>query len=516
MSRLLLCLAALAACDRDPAPATTVLALRVTADGTPTAARVQLFDQSKGGTEPLHAGSIDLFGARQGATACVIAPGVTATWNGIVLAAGTAELPVGADRCEPSPAIPYGRYRVVAWKGIEHERWEGTVDLSAGRGRVELAIVLERAWQPTGWLAADFHVHAHGSNDSNMPFAQRAAAQAAAGIQVTALTDHNVTGTLADAIREVGLDGVLVGLPSIELTSDQTHANVFPVPLGSEPPAASIVGASPTALFAAARAFPGDPIVQLNHPRFRVTALFDGTGWDGTSWPPPFPRGFDAFEVINGFTAFSVDGDRRIDDGVRDLYTFTDHGWIVSAHGASDTHDYNWVHDGLARTYVHAPGVQVQPFDQRAFVAALRAHRTLATTGPWLEVTVAAAQGAPGVGPGELARADQGAVWVTVTVAQARFVKLERIRITVGTPAGPTLVHTLPVPPNVRTHTWSGRLDLGTQDTWIGVTTDGDTPLPVEQTGTYQRDKWRRAGNTPAAVITPVLVDADGDGRWTR
>ena len=54
-------------------------------------------------------------------------------------------MPIGADACTPSPAIAYGRYRVWAWRGVEYERFEGEVDLSAGRGRVELAIPLERA-----------------------------------------------------------------------------------------------------------------------------------------------------------------------------------------------------------------------------------------------------------------------------------------------------------------------------------------------------------------------------------
>ncbi|MEO8844854.1 MAG: hypothetical protein ABI591_23910 [Kofleriaceae bacterium] len=40
--------------------------------------------------------------------------------------------------------------------------------------------------------------------------------------------------------------------------------------------------------------------------------------------------------------------------------------------------------------------------------------------------------------------------------------------------------------------------------------------LPLELTGTYQRDKWKHAGVTPFAVLSPILVDGDGDHHWKR
>src|SRR5262249_18499390 len=148
------------------------------------------------GGSPLHMGALDLYGRRQGGAACPLAPDVVGSWDGLILARGAGEVPVGADACDPAPAIPYGVYRLWAWRGVEYERWEGTVDLSAGRGRVELAIPLERAWTPHGTLAADLHVHAYASGDSTMPNPQRVVAQAAAGVQVIALSDHNMNGDL--------------------------------------------------------------------------------------------------------------------------------------------------------------------------------------------------------------------------------------------------------------------------------------------------------------------------------
>jgi len=499
-------------------PSSTTFAVRVTDRGAPVAARVLLIDDRGA---PLHMGNLDLYGARQGGAACAIAPGVVGSWDGLILGYGIAAIPVGADRCVPSPAIPYGRYKVVAWRGIEYERFEGVVDLSEGRGVVELAIALERAWIPHGTLAADLHVHAYASNDSTLPNPQRVIAQAAAGVQVVGLSDHNTNGDLDAEIAELQLGQVIASIASDELTSDQLHVGVYPVEVDRGAPAgggpgASVARASPRQLFDLARAMPGHPIVQLNHPRFRVTSLYDGTRWDGVAWPPPFPLDFDAVEVLAGYTAFNVPGDRRFDDGVRDFYTMIDHGHLFAALGNSDTHDLNWVLDGTTRTYVYVDDPRLAPFDEAGFIAQLRARRVVATSGPWLDVEAAAAQGATAtVGPGQALRG-HGAIWLDVTVSQARFVHADRIRITIGAPAGPQLVQTVDIPANAHRFHWAGAVAIGGADTWIGVTADGDTALPLEQTGSYQRDKWKHPGVTPFAIASPILVDVDGDHRWRR
>ena len=502
--------------DAAPAPprpvSTTTLVLRVTDRGTPVGARVQLF----AGDRPLRIGALDLWDARQTTTACPIAPGVVGSWSGLLLARGAAEIPVGADACSPSPAIPYGRYRVLVWRGVEYELWEGTVDLSAGLGRVELAAPLERAWTPYGTLAADLHVHALASGDSGLPNRQRVIAQAAAGIQVIALSDHNVSGDLDAEIADLGLEDAIASIASNELSAAVGHIGVYPVNVvpgaerGGGPPSEEIGPARPPALFAMARRLGRDPIVQVNHPRLRWEALFDAVAWDGLAWPPPFPLAFDALEVVAGHTAFNAEGDRRLDECVRDFYTLLDHGHPVAPLGNSDTHDLNQIFDGTARSYVFVDRPSTAPFDEDAFVAAIRARRVVATSGPWLDVEVAASRGGATVGPGGSLRA-RGAAWVDVTVQQARFVRVDRIQISVG--GRPP--RTIAVPRGERSFRWAGAVEVGRADTWIGVTADGDTPLPAEVTGDLHQETGR-PGVTPFAIAGPILVDADGDRRWRR
>ncbi len=498
---LLLAVTAAAACSKKPAPRYTTLAIRVTDGKTPVGARVLLLDAQG---EPVRFGELDTYGERQGTSAVTIAPSVVGSWDGIILADGTGDISIGTD-------IPYGRYHVWAWRGIEFELWQGDVDLSPRRGKVALDIRLERAWTPTGTLSADLHVHAFASGDSQVPNPQRVVAQAAAGIQVVGLSDHDVSGDLDAEISALHLGDRIVSIRSNELSSDELHVGVYPAL--STPPEADILHADAEHVFAIAHAMPGHPIIQLNHPRFRVTALYDARNWDGVSWPPPFPLAFDAVEVLAGYTAFNAPGDRRFDDSVRDYYTFVDHGHVITPLGNSDTHDLNWVLDGTTRNYVYVDDPRTQPFDQAGFLAAIRARRVVATSGPWLDVEVAPAKGlTPTVGPGQFVTPRDHAVWVDVTVAQTRFVHTDRITITVGGRGA----QTIPVPPHVRKHRWRGRVEVGDTDTWIGITADGDTPLPLPLTGTYQKDKWQHAGVTPFAIASPILVDADGDGHWKR
>ncbi|MBA2544347.1 MAG: CehA/McbA family metallohydrolase [Deltaproteobacteria bacterium] len=497
-----------------PPRSTTTLVVRVTDRGVPVAARVLLYANEA----PLRMGSIDIWGERQGGAACEIAPDVVGSWDGLILGRGVGEVPVGVDPCIPSPAIPYGIYKVMAWRGIEYELWYGTVDLSANRGRVELSIALDRAWTPHGTLAADLHVHARASDDSHVPNPQRVVAQAAAGVQVIALSDHNTNGDLADDIAALKLQDVVTSLPSNELSADLLHAGVYPVtvdrnkPNNGSPSTEALNAASYDEFFKMARELVPDGIVQLNHPRLRSAALFDATEWDGIKWPPPFPLSFDAIEVIAGHTSFNVPSDRRLDECVRDYYTLVDHGFVVAPLGNSDTHDLNWILDGSARTYVYVDEPRTKPFDRDAFVTAIKRRRVVATNGPWLDVEVSPAKGEPAVGPGGSVQAN-GTAWLDITVEQTLFVRPEKLRITIGGKTGPELVQTIDVP-RQRTFRWSGSIELPKRDTWIGVTVDGDRPLPREVTGSYHYDRKRSV--TPFAIVSPILVDADGDRRWRR
>ncbi len=483
---------------------TLTLSVRDGAGGPLVPARVVLWD----GDAPVRFGTLDFGGGkRQVAGVCTLGPGVLAGWHGLMLARGVGEVPIGGgDGCEPTPALPAGRYGVWAWRGFEHDLWQGEVVLEGGAD-VRLDIALVRAFDPGSALAADLHVHAAGSNDSMVPLRVRAITQAVTGVRVSALSDHAASGDLDQAIVDEGLGPWLASLASNEAGNDSAHYGVYPVPVvpglprGGSPDVAEMARWTAAQAMAWGHGLPGRPVVQVNHPRFRVYALFDTAGWNGEAWPPPFPLDFDAVEVLAGHTAFNVDGDRRIDQGVRDFYTLIEHGAWVTAVGTSDVHHLSGVLDGVARTYVFVDDARTQPFDEPGFVAAVKARRALATTGPWLDVEVVAVGGDTVAGPGQTVRAPGGEVTVDVELAQASFVHADHIRILVGG----RVVRTEPLAAGTRRHRLTVTLPVS-PPTWIGVDAGGDQPLPVELTGTYQLEKGR-TGVTPFAIINPIRVE---------
>jgi hypothetical protein len=457
------------------------------------------------GDAPVRFGKNDVAnGHRQVHGACEPAPGVLGTRHGLVLGNGQARIVIGTEsgNCEP---VPSGRYRIWAWRGFEHERWEGDVTLGHGR-HVVLTIPLARAWRADGTLAADLHVHAARSNDSGVRDTWRAMTQAAAGIQVIALSDHASSGDLDEAIAAVGLERLVASLPSNEAGNDFAHLGVYPVPVtpgaprGGSPRAEEMTAMTTPQLVAWARGLPTRPVVQINHPRFRHYSLFDSSGWDGTTWPPPFALDFDAMEVLAGHTAFNAPGDRRTDDGVRDFYTFARNGVRVTGVGSSDTHHLNGILDGVARTYVFVDDVRLAPFDRDGFVAALRAQRAVATTGPWLDVEVVDGKGGASAGPGQELAAPSGRVRIDVELHQAGWVHATRVRVLVGG----VVARAEEVPPGARGHRVSFEIAV-TAPTWIGVDASGDDPLPAEMIGSYHQEHGK-VGVVPFAIINPIWV----------
>src|SRR6185312_2882842 len=107
---------------------------------------------------------------------------------------------------------------------------------------------------PHGTLSADLHVHAFASHDSNLPNPQRVVAQAAAGIQVVGLSDHDVSGDLDAEITALHLDDRIASIKSNELSSDNLHVGVYPAL--STPPEANILHADAEHVFAIAQAMP--------------------------------------------------------------------------------------------------------------------------------------------------------------------------------------------------------------------------------------------------------------------
>jgi hypothetical protein len=379
------------------------------------------------------------------------------------------------------------------------------ITLEPRMGKIQLRAPLRRAWSTDEALSADLHVHAVGSADSWTPRRMRVITERVAGIQVIGASDHNFNSTYDDSIEEMGLTGKIASLTGDEVTTDLLHANVFPAVIQKGAPGDGAVlgfmNSTAREIWTKLRQLPLHPYVQLNHPRLRYAAYYDYVGWNGESWPPPMPIDYDAVEVVNGMSAFNETGDERIMRGAEDLYNLVDHGYLVTGVANTDTHHLTSILAGLPRNYVFAADPRLDPFDEDGFVDALRQRRVLMTTGPWLDVRVSGAR------MGEIAAATGGKVTVSIVLLEASYVKISRIRVLLRR----QLVQALDVPPGSTHFEWSGEVEVGATDGWIAVDAIGTEPLPRELHGLAVGKKAMPA----FAMINPILVDGDGDGRYT-
>lgn len=496
-----------------PRPTSTTLVVTITdgEGGPPLPGRVLLTDSAG---NVLRIGTKDMFGGLdQDRGFCDLAPGVIGTWDGIALPDGTGEMAVGEnDRCDPTgPAIPFGHYRLTALQGIEHEFFETDVDLSERRGKVVVVAPLRRVFTPAGALAADLHVHAAGSGDSNVPRDVRVQSELVTGIKVIGASDHNLNSSYDEVIAALGLAGKIASIGSNEASGANIHANVFPVvidpskPNMGAPRGEDIGGLPASQFFAALHALPRAPFVQLNHPRLRFAAYFDAAGWNGRSWPPPMPLDFDGVETVTGWYAYDIPGDERLSLAVQDLFTMIHHGKVVTATANSDTHHLSSILAGMPRNYVFVDDPSLAPFDEDGFVAALWGRRVLVTTGPWITTTVG------GATVGGQTSAIDGVVHATVSLRQASYVKATRMRLWVGG----AIRETVPIPAGATEWSWSGDVTVGELDTWVAIAVDGTEYVPRALHGEYLGHRPDIPGMQPFALANPVLVDADGDGTWT-
>ena len=171
--------------DGDAAvPGSTVLHVRVhdAASGKPLPAKIFLRDAVT--NEQLHFGNFVENPVCMGMAASLRelgSGGALATWNGVALWNGEARIPIGTawevpgNGCPDSAGvlarrqgIPFGRYLVVAARGLEYELTTAEVDLGPGRGEVSIDLPLSRTVDTRGYLAADMHIHS-GSPTARAP-----------------------------------------------------------------------------------------------------------------------------------------------------------------------------------------------------------------------------------------------------------------------------------------------------------------------------------------------------------
>lgn len=397
--------------------------------------------------------------------------------------------------------LPVGRHRLVASRGPQWELDSVEVDVADG-ATTDVALSLEHVVQTPGVMCGDFHVHTHRSFDAEDDAALKVHAAAAEGLEIPVRSDHEWVADFEPVIAAEGLEEVLYGMGSLELTTFvYGHFGVFPLdpdPDARNGGAVPWVGRSPSEVFTDAESRVGrfgPAALMINHPREGLALLgyFVAAGYDpvtGTAAAPDL--WWDEFRLHEVFNDSDYDANEA---NVADWYSFLARGRRVVAMGNSDSHEVAGSPIGYPRTCI-ALGLD-SPTELRAGGgAALVRDRLLdgaaAVCGG---VTVeAAARG--GVGLGGTLEAAMERESVEVTVRAPSWVTVDRLRVFVNGALSETIAlddsTADPLDPTIR---FRGPVEIATSvgETFLVLVADGEGDLaPVYP------------GRDPFGVTNPV------------
>lgn len=294
--------------------------------------------------------------------------------------------------------VPKGRYRVEATHGLEWTIDAKAVEVTSGK-RTTVDLSLRHVVPTPHLIGCDLHVHARPSFDSLVSVEDRVTTLVTAGVEFAVPTEHNLVGDYGPTIQALSLGKRFTSVTGVEVTTfgpRYGHFGVFPYPVDQKVPPYKQARAGQ--MFEAARR--GDParVVQVNHPRLpKGIGYFTIVGFDPKSGviPTRMRSDFDTIEVYNGY---EIQNPAQVETVLKDWLSLLAHGHRYAATGSSDSHtvQYNWAGypRTLARTEDPAGGAPGHPPDPKAVVAAIKAGRSIVTSGPVIELTVEA--GKPG------------------------------------------------------------------------------------------------------------------------
>lgn len=399
-----------------------------------------------------------------------------------------------------------GDYRVVASRGYSWEIADVAITVAPGTSQT-LDLVIEHVVDDAGWSAADLHMHAFWSPDSEVPYPLRLRQAAANDVSLPVFTEHTYMGDLAAPIAEAAVADWVTPIPGQEVsTVVYGHFGAFPLVYDPTLPSGGAVfehGWPGTELFDAIRAqHDGDLIVQVNHPRSSTAlkAYFNAIGLDSETLvasraPERWTTEWDTLEVFNTRCA-SAENSRTLED----WFNLNDHGFKKAVSSGSDSHSES---DGIGnpRSWIEVSRAAVER-DHEAIVAPLRERRAFVSCGPFVRFSTR-----DGVGMGGLATAESGEVRFVVRVEAPSWMQIDRVRLLEnGAPIETLELATWPRPDGLRPAVrFDGELVARpTADAWYVVEVLGSGGLwPIEP------------GDDPYALTNPIDVDLDGDGAWT-
>lgn len=327
--------------------------------------------------------------------------------------------------------LPPGEYKVTASRGFSYEIDHATVTLVAG-ANPSIALELERVVDTTGWVSADFHIHALWSPDSYVPYEVRVRQAVAEDLDLPIITEHVYAGTLSPTIHELGLDAAVMGMVGQEITTFVFgHFNAFPLVWDPTQPNMGAIfpfDRSPPDLFEAVRAqSAGEVILQINHPRGTENgAYFSYVGLNPADYtverPDDWSTNWDTIEAFNGGCNGGIE---RAE--VQDWIGLRNHGVRRTLSSGSDVHG-EASPPGTPRNWIKVSEAELRA-DPENLVPVVRAGKLFVSCGPFVRFS---AEGKDGMEAsiGETVQVDaQGEVAFHAQVEAPTWIQLSEVRL---------------------------------------------------------------------------------------
>ena len=448
--------------------------------------------------------------------------------------------------------LPPDQYLVLVSRGPEYSIFPNAYPTVPGQAvdlrsaDASISAVLARVLDTTGWMSADFHVHAVNSPDSIVDNATRALTFAGDGIDVIVSTDHDVVTDYAPVIQQAGLSPFLASVIGEEASPmEWGHYNAFPLALDPTDTVSKGAidwagGDGPTLtvgeIFAEARR-KGAKTVQVNHPRgtlggftfLKVDTDTLATHADPTLLRMPVQPGataddsklinsdFDTIELLNPGED-QLDGASAAAHGrFNDWFTLLSHGLLVAGTGVSDTH-YALLATGW-RTWVELGVDTPDAFSPLLLSERVNALRAVVSNGPFAtlrayRVDASGAMVTTPVGIGGTVGPDSRELGVEVDVQVPSYLDVTRVELYMHVPADDASCPLDPSSPEARTtrvacdgvtnSNWPATSVTASQDV---VLTPGDLQTVVTEAGvSYRRYRKRVTFRLPAPTKDNWLV----------
>lgn len=341
--------------------------------------------------------------------------------------------------------LPPGTYTAVASRGLEYELATSAPFTVTDTGVSRLDLQIVHSVDTTGWVSADFHVHAINSFDSGTSLTDRVITMAAEGVEFFASTDHDALTDYAPTVEDLGLEPWVKTAVGLETTTLEVgHFLGFPFvadTLAEQGGAFDWTGMSAGEILDTLDELGTrsgyEPIRFVAHPRDGILGYFDQFGYDpytGTIATPvlsvvnpllradEYDADFEALELLNGkrfeivrtptqeeldryaageplssYDMVARSGQEQEDllagvyrlgyghEGqVDDWFSLLNTGKRYTALGNSDTHGKFSVEAGCPRNYVVTDTDDPSQIDEQAIADAVRAGHVVASYGPFV------------------------------------------------------------------------------------------------------------------------------------